>query len=466
MEFATFDRVVTDSRKAGGGDLFVAIKGDSFDGHDFVEAAVERGATGVVVREAFKPKGKIHGVTVLRVRDTETAYRRIGGAWRRLFDIPVVVVAGSVGKTTTKELVAAILQGKFKNILKTQGSQNGFVGIPMTLLDLRPEHDVAVVEVGIDDVGAMAEHMKLVAPSGAVLTAICAEHLERLVDLKTVAREESIALTMLEGKGTFAILNLDDEHIRRLAPVLKAERVFCFSLDSSYDSRGTMAAADYALHGGVSDGLLSLKGMGLDGVSFAPPLPGKHNARNLLAAVAIARALGLDAAEIKQGLRAFKSAGGRSEVVKLSDGTVFLCDYYNANPASMAAAFVLLADLAREISRGRNVLTKPRLVACLGDMLELGAGEAELHRELALKLMASAVDCAFLCGPRMKHLAGELKKKNFRGKIEYYDSQEKLAGALAAFVRPGDAVLIKGSRGMKMEIVWKTIKEINPEKFK
>jgi UDP-N-acetylmuramoyl-tripeptide--D-alanyl-D-alanine ligase len=189
-----FSSVASDSRKIQPGCLFVALRGEKFDGHDFILQAIEGGARGVICRRDFaRPAGS--AAKFFPVEDTLAAYRRLAGAWRREYPIPVVAVAGSVGKTTTKELLTAILRGKWDDVLKTQGSQNGFVGIPLTLLELTPPHGAAVIEVGIDETGAMEKHIQLVQPSVAVLTAIGPEHLEKLHDIPTVAREEGLALS-------------------------------------------------------------------------------------------------------------------------------------------------------------------------------------------------------------------------------------------------------------------------------
>ncbi|MEO5969785.1 MAG: Mur ligase family protein, partial [Bdellovibrionia bacterium] len=208
-----FTGVFTDSRKTEPGSLFVALKGDNYDGHDFIEKAVSNGARGVLCQRGHSITGS-KDAYLFYVEDPLRAYRRFAAAWRKEFSIPVIAVAGSAGKTTTKELLAAILQGKWKNILKTQGSQNGFVGIPMTLLEMRTHHEAAIIEVGIDEVGAMEQHMALVSPGYSILTSIGPEHLENLIDVPTVAREEGIALShVARGEGTVAIY-LDDPWIR------------------------------------------------------------------------------------------------------------------------------------------------------------------------------------------------------------------------------------------------------------
>ncbi|NDD91128.1 hypothetical protein EBZ37_03485 [bacterium] len=192
-----FHQFITDSRKVTESSLFVAIRGEKMDGHDFIPKAIAQGATAVLAEESVVlsknlasefPKTRFFCVT-----DVQEGFRKIASAWRKHFNIPVVLVAGSNGKTTTKEFLSALLQGKYRSVLKTQGSQNGFLGIPMTLIELRSHHGAAVIEVGIDEVGAMAQHVPLVHPTHTLLTVIGPEHLEKLIDLPTVAREEILA---------------------------------------------------------------------------------------------------------------------------------------------------------------------------------------------------------------------------------------------------------------------------------
>lgn len=204
-----FTRAITDSRKIEPGCLFVALAGESFDGHDFIPQAIAKGARGVICRKSTQVTPQ-KDFCIFPVDDTLQAYRALGAAWRKQFSLPVVVVAGAVGKTSTKEILSAVLRGRFPSVLRTQGSQNGFVGIPMTLLELAPEHGAAVIEVGIDEIGAMDAHMKIVGAQAAVLTLIAPEHLEKLLDIPTVAREEGIALTTVAATGGLVAINLDD----------------------------------------------------------------------------------------------------------------------------------------------------------------------------------------------------------------------------------------------------------------
>jgi UDP-N-acetylmuramoyl-tripeptide--D-alanyl-D-alanine ligase len=446
-----FTFVTTDSRKIQPGCLFVALKGEQFDGHDFIQNAVDNGARGVIMRRGA---AIIPGPTtrLFQVDDTLVAYRRLGAAWRKKFQIPLIAIAGSVGKTTTKEILTAILQGKYPKVLKTQGSQNGFIGIPMTLLELRPEHGAAVIEVGIDEIGAMAKHMPMVAASVAVLTAIGPEHLEKLRDIPTIAHEEGVALQQVSDSGGMTVINLDDEWIRPYAVALHKGRRICFTLRDTklpHSARG-ITESD-VLNGQLSadQSKITLNGLGLQKLTLKLPLLGSHNASNLMAAVALAAGLGLSAREIEAGLQTFQGASGRSEIRELAGSTRVLCDYYNANPSSTEAGLELLT----QISQGKTRW------ACLGDMLELGPNEDQFHRDLSKKILSLKLENVLLYGPRMKWLQDELSKKGFAGRLAHFASHEELARQLLTTVQPGDAVIIKGSRGMKMEEVWKRFSE-------
>lgn len=431
---AAFTGVSTDSRTLVKGALFVPIRGERFDGHDFIAAAVARGARGVIAARPVSIADP--AVRVYAVPDTLAAYQALAAAWRRAFDIPVVAVAGSVGKTTTKELLAAALSGRWR-VLKTEESRNGDVGIPMTLLELRPEHEAAVVEIGIDEVGAMERHLGLVLPTAAVVTAIGAEHLEKLGDLATVAREEALALRRVAAQSGLVAVNLDDPWLAPLFEKLASPAKIGFTLTAGPARPGVLS-------GRVSEAFDELH---VDGEAFRLPLPGTHNASNLLAALAMAAGLGISPAEIRRGLASFRPPAGRSEIRRAGDGPLVVCDYYNANPTSMAAALDLLASIAVPGAKW----------ACLGDMLELGPGQERLHRDLAGPIRRAGVAHVLLAGPRMASLAAELAAGGFPGRLQHFPGVPELAAALARQVGAGDAVLVKGSRGMRMEQVWQAL---------
>jgi UDP-N-acetylmuramoyl-tripeptide--D-alanyl-D-alanine ligase len=456
--YRPYSAVVTDSRKLQPDCLFVALKGEKFDGHDFIAEAIAGKARGVICRKEFADL-YASDARLFAVDDTQVAYRKLGAAWRREFSIPLVAVAGSVGKTTSKELLTAILCGRWPQVLKTQGSQNGFVGIPMTLLELAPKHGAAVIEVGIDEIGAMQDHMQIVGANAAILTAIGPEHLEKLRDVPTVAHEEGLALQHVIGAGGLVAVNLDDPWIRPFSVTLRGGRKLAYSLSgTALPSQASGITEADVLRGSLSDDgrAMTVSGAGLNGLRVELPMLGKHNAMNLLGALALARGLGLNEGEIAAGLRTFVGSGaaGRSELRELPGGTPAVCDYYNANPTSVEAGLELLTQVAGTRSRW----------ACLGDMLELGPDEESFHRGLALKISELRVENVLLYGQRMKWLQDELQKRGF-GQSKWFESHHALAEHLKTEFKAGEALLIKGSRGMRMEEVWKLFEPYARDEF-
>ncbi|MBU6375638.1 MAG: UDP-N-acetylmuramoyl-tripeptide--D-alanyl-D-alanine ligase [Bdellovibrionales bacterium] len=442
-----FHQFITDSRKVTQSSLFVAIRGEKMDGHDFIPKAIADGATAVLAEESVilsrkwaseYPQARFFGVT-----DVQEGFRKIASAWRKRFSIPVILVAGSNGKTTTKEFLSAILQGKYRSVLKTQGSQNGFLGIPMTLIELRSHHQAAVIEVGIDEVGAMAQHVPLVHPTHTLLTLIGPEHLEKLIDLPTVAREEILAFHETQRIGGQCIVNLNDPWI---APVLPALReAWSFSIEpTAHRKSKTCLVGQWSFQEGMSRLETSV---GEATLTLEVPLPGKHNAQNLQAALTTAACLGLSAEEIQKGMSLFQGAEGRSQIRPLpfSAGTHVICDYYNASPVSMDAAFSLLAQTGQPHSTR---------IACLADMKELGTEELQFHAALAPALMRSGVSTVLLHGTRMKSLLDSLRALNFKGKLLHFEDLHAMTQELRKSLVPGSVVLIKGSRSMKMETIW------------
>lgn len=439
-----------DSRKCRKGDAFLALQGEKAHGFDFIPQAVKAGVS-VIVCDRPQPAGVPEAVVYIEVEDGLLAFRKLVAAWRSRSTIPVIAVAGSVGKTTTKDLIAAMLSGKFKSVLKTEGSQNGFTGIPVTLAGIAKEHKVAVVEVGIDDVGAMAQHLELVRPTITIVTAIAPEHLEKLKNIDTVATEETLALKRTAATGGIAVINLDDEHCRPLVNTIKAENRVGFSLYPKLKPRPDVLVGRLSLDGLSMEVSGDIRLQKFSREKFNLPLLGKHNGLNLLGAICTTAVLGVTPDEMRKGLESFKPGFGRSRIEQLSSGVLVICDYYNANPASVSAALDLLRE--RSTVKGR----RGKKYACLGDMLELGKDEEHLHRRLADKLAATGVDKVLLFGERMKWLADELRRRKFESDVEHFESHATLSDHLKETLRPDDYVLIKGSRGMAMERVWENL---------
>lgn len=437
-EQKALSQISSDTREITKGSLFVALKGENTDGHKFVDKALSAGAIALVHEKKFKcPPGLIS----FPVSNTLDAWRLLARAWRREFQIPIVAVAGSAGKTTSKELLAALFSGKWNKVLKTEGSQNGFQGVPTTLLRLRPEHEVAVIEVGIDDQGAMIQHLDLVNPTAGILTSIGPEHLEKLIDLDTVEKEEGLLFKVLEQNKALACINVDDERIRKQGAQIKTAKKITYGIKQRGDVRARLVNLGEELW-------MDVEGISSSGSRFKVPLEGAHNALNLLGAIALSYGLGLSRDQMQRGLATFVAPPGRSEVHQWK-GCKVLADTYNANPASVTAALETLF----------STKTSGQTWVCLGDMLELGALEETLHRSLAQPISKFGVKHVMLYGARMKHLEDELKQKKFKGSVKHFSKHEEMAKALEKAVKPGDRILIKGSRGMRMENVWDALKE-------
>ena len=445
-ENTTFSAIVTDSRKTAANSLFVCLRGDHFDGHDYIAQALANGATGVVFETGRWPSHVAQsGIAHFEVASPLQALRQLAGLYRAQFTIPLIVVAGSVGKTTTKDLLAAALSAALgKPVHRTAGSENGFLGIALTLLKLETQHAAAVIEVGIDDIGAMQQHLSLLKPDGALVTAIGPEHLENLRDIQTVAREECYALEDALARGKPVALQLDETWVaQRYASVTGTHLIGVTLAAQSY--AGRLAAGQVVT---MDDGGSLMRVM-LDGREWmlTVPVPGLHNARNGLLAFAMGAALGMDPSALIRGMASFKAAFGRGEVSRFDNGVVVLRDYYNANPTSVLAALEMLASSAG----GERW-------ACLGDMLELGVDERALHEGLAECLIRHGIEHVILYGARMQWLQQQLTFSGFNGEVVHYFSHAEIASRLAARVRAQDRVLIKGSRGMRMEEVWTRFK--------
>ena len=410
----------------------MALKGDRFDGHAFLAEAAAKGSTAAVVRKGTA----VQGIPLFEVEDTLRALGALAAFHRKRFSIPVASVGGSAGKTTTKEMVAAILRVRGP-ALATEGNFNNEIGVPLTLLELGREHRAAVVELGMSTSGELARITAIACPDAAVLTLIAAEHLEFLKDLDGVAAAEGELYRGLLP-GAIAVVNADDARC-----VAQAERVVSGVRKIFF---GRSARADVRLVGSTS---LGVKGQEilLEGeerkvrIAVRLGFVGEHNAMNAAAAAATAFALSFSFEEVSRGLSAARPYSHRSRVVAGAGGITILDDCYNASPASMEAALATLASL-----RGPG-----RAIAVLGDMLELGAFEEEAHRGLG-RGARGRVDVAAFFGPRSLHSFEEFSSSPSSLSAHFTDVQPLLAW-LRPRLQPGDTVLVKGSRGMKLERV-------------
>ena len=430
---AAFPSVSTDTRTIPAGALFVALEGDRFDAHDFLDEAKAKGAGAAVVR---KGTPGVPGLPLFEVDDTHRGLGALAGFHRRRFRIPVGAVAGSNGKTTTKEMLAAILRTRGP-ALATEGNLNNEVGVPLTLFRLSGEHRAAVLELGMSAPGELQRLTEMAKPDAGVVTLVAAEHLEFLKDLDGVAEAEGELYRGLLP-GSVAVVNADDARC-----VAQAERVASGVKKIFF---GKSAWADVRLAGSTS---LGVEGQeifleGEEGITVRLGFVGEHNAMNAAAAAATARTLGFSFEEISRGLSSARPYAHRSRVVAGVGGITILDDCYNASPASMEAALATLAGLRAGDSG--------RAIAVLGDMLELGAFEEEAHRGVG-RGAQGRVDVAAFFGPRSLHSSEEFSSSASSSSSAHFTEIEPLLAWLRPRLAPGDVLLVKGSRGMKLERV-------------
>jgi len=410
--------ITTDTRTVKPGELFVALEGEKFDGHNFVKQALEKGAIAAVVR-----KGAIAADTdlpLLQVPDTQAAYQSLGRWWRQQCAIPVISITGSVGKTTTKELVAAALS-QFGNVLKTRANFNNEIGVPKTLLELTKAHDYAVVEMGMRGPEEIAELARVAEPTVGLITNVGTAHIGRLGSREAIAQAKCELLREMPASST-AVLNHDNALlIETAAQVWSGKQL------------------TYGIEGGDICGEYADDTVTVDGVKIPLPLPGRHNALNLLGAIATLQALNLDWRKLAQGFTVSMPAG-RSQFHKLPGDIVLLDETYNAGAEAMVAAIQLLAD-----QRGQ------RRIAVLGTMKELGDQSVALHRQIGEAIAQKGIDqLLILADPdeanAMAEGAGLVPTQQF-------ESHETLAKYLKETMGKGDRILFKASRSVEMDKV-------------
>jgi UDP-N-acetylmuramoyl-tripeptide--D-alanyl-D-alanine ligase len=417
--------VSTDSRTLTPGALFVALTGPHFDGHRFLEAAYERGAAAVMVNStALLPAG----LPAVVVADTLEALQRLATWHRQRLPLTVVGLTGSAGKTTTKELVASILSEHAATVA-TQGNLNNHIGVPLTLLRFQPDHSLAVVEMGCSDFGEIALLASLARPSVGLVTNVGPAHLEKLGDLEGVARAKGELFAALPAEG-WAVVNVDDERVRAMAS--SARRL-------TY-GRGT--EAELRLVRRRAQGLGQELELALGGEVIRPRLAllGDHNAFNALAAAAVAVALEIPSETIARGLERTQAVAGRLQVRTTPQGLTIIDDSYNANPDSMKVALKVLAEQTSPPARGH---------ALLGEMLELGQGARALHAAVARHALSLGVDSFVAVGPAAGWYAEGLDERCLSAGQAATPAEG--AQLVAQRARPGDWVLVKGSRGARME---------------
>ena len=423
---------VRDNRDARPGNMFVCISGARVDGHSFANSAFEAGAACCL---AERPIPDARGPYVL-VESTLVSIKTVAAYHRSLFRIPVIGITGSVGKTTTKELVAAALSAKHQ-VLKTTGNLNNELGVPLMLMSLDERHGAAVIEMGISDFGEMSRLAEMVRPDIFVITSIGYSHLLELGDLNGVLRAKTEAFAYMKHDGV-AVLNGDDDMLLRYDPGMRKLTFGCGNHNDFHSENVRQEGA-----GAVYFDIVS--GTGRFPVKI--PAFGSHLPSLAPAASAIGRQLGLRDDEIGRGLLAYSPVGGRASVTS-AGGITIVDDCYNANPSSVKAALSSLQTLP-----GRRV-------AILGDMINLGTESDELHREIGALAAKSGLGSLVCCGKEASFIHDGYISRGGVG-ASYYPSKADLMPELRGHIKKGDAVLVKASRGMHFEEIVEALKELH-----
>jgi UDP-N-acetylmuramoyl-tripeptide--D-alanyl-D-alanine ligase len=425
----SIDKISTDSRTLKRGELFVALRGENFDGHKFVEAAVKTGAAGAIVDLGWK--GKVpDNFTVIRVEDTLQAYQTVAANYRKSLPLRVLAITGSNGKTSTKDFAAAVLGRRFR-VTKTQGNFNNHVGLPRTMLEATSQDEVAVWEIGMNHPGEVAALAKIAAPNAAVITNIGIAHIEFMGSREAIAAEKGALAEAIGPQGSI-ILNADDPFSKNIAARTHAKVIFAGT------TAGTIRAGEITQSAHGSDFTI------LEGAHRCRaqlPVPGLHMVQNAMLAVAAGRVFGLSLEEAAAGLVAAPLAKARLQIRQIG-GVQFIDDSYNANPDSMKAALRTLVELDADGKR----------IAVLGEMRELGKESARGHREVGETAAELGVDQLIAIGDMGAAIAEAAQQAGLE-KTAAVGSISEAAEMLTEITAPGDLVLIKGSRAARTERV-------------
>jgi UDP-N-acetylmuramoyl-tripeptide--D-alanyl-D-alanine ligase len=421
--------VSTDSRTIKPGDLFIALRGDKHDGHDHLYQVFENGAAAAIVDRETND-----GMKVVRVDDTLKALGDLAQFWRNRFSVRVVAVTGSNGKTTTKDMIAALLSKKYR-VLKTEGNFNNLIGLPHTVFKMDEKTQVAILEMGMNHPGEIRRLTSIAHPEVGVITNVARAHLEGLGTLVEVAKAKAELLEGLPQEGV-AILNEATPSYRLLKKFLRSPLK---TVGKASGIKATLSETSFVTK------------VGKKKVTFRMPILGKHNVSNALMAIAVGDYFGVPVAKMQAALKNLQAGSKRMEVVSAGQKINIINDCYNANPDSMVAGLEYLKDSAG----------KKRKVAILGDMFELGAESGKMHGELGQKAAGAKVGLLIAIGPH----AADVVRGARRGKLSserafFFETVDAAIPVILALIRPGDLILVKGSRGMKMETITETLKNV------
>lgn len=435
-----FLSISTDTRTIGNQELFVPLVGENFDGHNFIANAHAKGAKGALVKAGYQIEDGLDQMAFLEVDDTLFALGELARYCLSKSNIPVLAVTGSTGKTTTKEFLAGVLEVHMDGVLKTLGNFNNLIGLPLTVLNITKEHKVAVLEMGMNMRGEIRRLAQIAKPGIGIITNVSAVHLEKLKTIGNVAQAKGELLESF-GADHIAVLNADDELV---APLAKGRefKTITFGIENKADVR----AENIHIKGfeGI-DFLLCIKG---ESKEVHLSCIGKHNIYNALAAAGAAYEFGVNMDDIVHGLEAFRPVAMRSRILDIF-GIKVIDDTYNANPSSMDAALSMLVELT---DQGKSI-------AVLGDMFELGDESVAAHRRLGRHAAKLNIDKLYLIGPKAGFvMEGAIEEAMEKDKIKSFKNHADLVFQLRDECRRKDVILVKGSRGMRMERIVKGLK--------
>ncbi len=427
--FKPLSTVEIDSRKINRACIFVAIKGEKFDGHDFVYDAMRKGAEVVIINKNKIKKFNSLNIPFVTVPDTVKAYGELANRWRNKLRAKIVAITGSNGKTTTKEMIGTLLEEKF-NVVKSEANNNNHIGVPLTIFSAKDNCEVLVLEHGTNHIGEIPYSAKISQPDFALITNIGDSHLEFLDSREGIYKEKSALFDETQKRGGIIFINLDDPIIRKHKNNYK--NVVTYGFNKKADVKGKILGYDELGRPRIM--------IQFDNKSFEVviPIPGESNAKNFLASVAIALKLGLTENDIISASKNINAVNGRLQI-KEFDNVIVVDDTYNASPTSVKAAFEFL----KKVKKYKNK------IMILGDMFELGKQSIKFHKELADIFNSAKNFTVITIGNLMKHLHKELKKKKVR--TTHFETRDALKLYLQYEEIENSAILVKGSRGMKME---------------
>lgn len=426
--------ITTDSRKLQNGEMFVALKGENFDGHDYAETAVKNGAAVVLSHQKLDTN-----IPYLLVENTLTALHKIAKHYKNKFKIPFVAITGSSGKTTTKDMIASVLSERYK-VLKTEGNFNNAIGLPLTLFKLEKSHEIAVIEMGMNSLGEIEVLADIVRPETGVITNVGTAHIEKLKNRESILKAKT-EMFIYFGTENTAVINGDNDMLQSLHGM--PYKIIKYGLDSHNDCRA-----------------FNIIEKGEEGISFDVAyqertecyqvnMPGIHNVYNALSAISIAKMYGLSKSEIDEGLKKFKPSKMRMEIFKGIMNTKIINDAYNANPDSMQAAINVLASME----------TLGRRVCILGDMFELGEFAKDGHRMVGKYAVEHHVDIILAVGKMAKEIINGASMMGANQMLYSFDNVSEVIDHLKELIKYNDIILIKGSRGMYMENIVESLRE-------